>query len=311
MDATLAFGDGGLDRAAHLRGADEWRKGALILPVWRGKVCVEDGRLVRLAPDHPALADGAEPILLGLDGAQVIAARDISTWTPPSLPETQMFFDPTEQVHPSLPSARFVELRGVMSGLSPLDAELAATARALTGWHGSHRFCAACGHPSEPRQSGWQRVCPACTTAHFPRTDPVVIMLVTRGDRALIGRSPGWPEGMYSCLAGFIEPGETIEAAVRREVFEETGVRVGPVRYAASQPWPFPASLMLGMVGEAESDGITLDPAELEDARWISRDELAQVMGGAHPVLKAPRPGAIAGWLLGQWIGRSDGMPGI
>jgi len=298
----LAFAGGGLDRAAHRRGADDWKDGALVLPVWRGKVCVEGERLVRLPPDHPVLSEGAEPVLLGLDGEQAIAAQDISAWTPLSLPETQMFFDPTEQVHPELPQARFVELRGIMSRLSLLDAELAATARALTGWHATHRFCSTCGQPSEPRQSGWQRVCPSCSAAHFPRTDPVVIMLITRGDRALIGRSPGWPEGMYSCLAGFIEPGETVEAAVRREVFEETAVRVGTVRYATSQPWPFPASLMLGMVGEAETEEIMLDPAELEDARWVSRDEMAQVMAGTHPVLKAPRAGAIAAWLIGRWV---------
>lgn len=298
----LAFAGGGLDRAAHRRGSDDWKDGAAVLPVWRGKVCVQGERLARLPPDHPALADGAEPVLLGFDGGQAVAACDISTWTPPSLPEAQMFFDPTEQVHPELPHARFVELRGVMSRLPPIDAELAATARALTGWHATHRFCSACGQQSEPRQSGWQRVCPACSAAHFPRTDPVVIMLITRGDRALIGRSPGWPEGMYSCLAGFIEPGETVEAAVRREVLEETDIRVGRVTYATSQPWPFPASLMLGMTGEAESEAITLDPAELEDARWLSRAELAQVMAGTHPVLKAPRAGAIAGWLLGRWV---------
>lgn len=298
----LAFSGGGLDRAADRRGGNDWQEGALVLPVWRGKVCLEGERLARLAPGHAALAEGTGLVLLGLDGGQAFAAQDISAWMPPSLPETQMFFDPTEQVHPDLPQARFVELRGVMSRLSPLEAELAATARALTGWHASHRFCAACGQPSEPRQSGWQCVCPACSAAHFPRTDPVVIMLVVRGDHALIGRSPGWPEEMYSCLAGFIEPGETVEAAVRREVFEETRVRVGPVRYATSQPWPFPSSLMLGMVGEAESDGITLDPAELEDARWVSRDEMALVMAGTHPVLKAPRAGAIAGWLIGQWV---------
>ena len=298
----LAFTGSGLDRAAARRGDADWHKGAVVLPVWRGKICLEGERLVRLAPGHPALRDAGAPMLLGFDGAQAVAAQDISAWEPASLSETSLFFDPTEQVHPLIPGARFVELRGVMSGLSPVDGELAATARALTLWHATHRFCAACGQPSEPRQSGWQRVCPACNTPHFPRTDPVVIMLVARGDRVLLGRSHGWPEGMYSCLAGFIEPGETIEAAVRREVFEETCIRVGPVRYAASQPWPFPASLMLGMVGEAESDEITLDPVELEAAMWVTRDELAAMMAGTHPVLKAPRKGAIAQWLLSGWL---------
>ena len=298
----LAFTEGGLGRAAARRGSADWQEDAAVLPVWRGKVCLEDGRLVRLAPGHPALEGAGAPLLLGFDGAQAIAAQDISAWEPASLSETALFFDPTEQVHPLIPGGRFVELRGAMAGLSPLDGELAATARALAGWHASHRFCAACGQPSEPRQSGWQRVCPSCNTPHFPRTDPVVIMLVARGGRVLLGRSHGWPEGMYSCLAGFIEPGETIEAAVRREVFEETCIRVGPVRYAASQPWPFPASLMLGMVGEAESDEITLDPVELEAAMWVARDELAAMMAGTHPVLKAPRKGAIAQWLLSGWL---------
>lgn len=298
----LAFADGGLERAAHRRGSDDWLAGAVVLPVWRGKLCVDQGGLVRLPPDHPALSDGAPPMLLGYESEQAVAAQDISAWVPPTLSETTLFFDPTEQVHPLIEGGRFVELRGLMAQLSPLDAELAATARALSGWHATHRYCAACGAPSEMRQSGWQRVCPACNAPHFPRTDPVVIMLIERGDRVLLGRSAGWPEGMYSCLAGFVEPGETIEAAVRREVFEETAVRVGAVRYVASQPWPFPASLMFGMVGEAESEAITLDRNELEDGRWVARAELADVMAGTHPTLKVPRRGAIAGWLLARWL---------
>jgi NAD+ diphosphatase len=150
--------------------------------------------------------------------------------------------------------------------------------------------------------AGWQRNCPACTTSHFPRTDPVVIMLVTRGNQLLLGRNAIWPEGMYSLLAGFVEPGETIEAAVRREVFEETGVRCGPVRYLASQPWPFPASLMIGCQAEATTQAITIDPVEIEEALWISREALLEVMAGQHPKIKAPRKGAIAGFLIGKWL---------
>lgn len=150
--------------------------------------------------------------------------------------------------------------------------------------------------------AGWQRNCPACRTSHFPRTDPVVIMLVTRGNSALIGRSPGWPEGMYSCLAGFVEPGETIEAAVRREVWEEAGIRVGEVRYLASQPWPFPTSLMFGCHGAALDDRITVDPTELEEALWITREELAAAFRGEHPKVKPARKGAIARYLLENWL---------
>jgi len=150
--------------------------------------------------------------------------------------------------------------------------------------------------------AGWERQCPACGGKHFPRTDPVVIMLITHGNSVLLGRSPGWPDGMYSLLAGFVEPGETMEAAVRREVFEETAVHVGPVSYLASQPWPFPASLMLGCHGMATSRDITIDPNELEDALWLSREELAQAFRGEHPVVKPARKGAIAHFLLSNWL---------
>ncbi|MDO5631004.1 MAG: NAD(+) diphosphatase [Paracoccus sp. (in: a-proteobacteria)] len=298
---TMAFAGGGLDRAAHLRAGDGWQRGMRLLPVWRGKLLVgADGGLHLLNPGHPALSGAEPPLFLGLADGQPVAAVDISAWTPPSLPELGLFFDPTEQVHPLIPDARFVELRGVMQTLPPLHAEIAATARALTGWHATHRFCANCGQPSQPVQSGWQRQCPACNASHFPRTDPVAIMLIRHGGRVLVGRSPGWPDRMYSCLAGFIEPGETIQAAVRREVAEETGITVGAVQFIANQPWPYPSQLMLGCVGEAETDDIQLDAAELEDARWLDAGELAAVIAGTHPHISAPRQGSIAGWLLSR-----------
>jgi NAD+ diphosphatase len=177
-----------------------------------------------------------------------------------------------------------------------------ATAKALLHWHRVHGFCAACGARSDLSHGGWQRSCPACGAQHFPRTDPVVIMLVTRGNSVLLGRSPGWPEGMYSLLAGFIEPGETLEAAVRREVKEESGIDCGAVGYLASQPWPFPASLMLGARAEALSEAITIDPDELEDALWVSREEMVTVMAGLHPTIKPTRKGAIAHFILENWL---------
>ena len=150
--------------------------------------------------------------------------------------------------------------------------------------------------------AGWQRDCPSCGYHHFPRTDPVVIMLITHENSVLVGRSSDWPEGMYSLLAGFVEPGETIEAAVRREVFEEAGVKVGTVTYLASQPWPFPASLMFGCAGTALSTQVTIDPDEIEDACWISREEMALVFAGAHPKILPAREGAIAHFLLRNWL---------
>ena len=307
-----AFAGSGLDRATGLRAdpvalaAALAAPGARVLPVWQGRLLVEEGaRLGWLSAGHPVLAGAAAaPMLLGLEAGAARFAQDIAPWQPTagSAPAPG-FLDPFEPGHPALPETfRFTDLRGVMGLLSPRAAELAAMARALTGWHASHRFCAACGAASLPAQSGWQRLCPACGAAHFPRTDPVVIMLVTHGNATLIGRSPGWPDGMYSCLAGYIEPGETVEAAVRREVAEETGVQVGSVCQVGSQPWPFPASLMLGCHGRAETTAITPDPAEIEDACWITREDLAQVFAGHHATIRAPRVGAIAHGLMRRWL---------
>lgn len=307
---TVTFGGSGLDRAANLRGNAPELAGlqatGRYLPIWRGKPLIDaKGRLGWVPADHRVLKVSKVTVFLGVHEGQSYFAADISGWQPENvaLPEPPLFLDPTEQQHPDLPEGDlFVELRGVMVGLTPLEAELAATARAILQWHRSHGFCAACGQATEVIQSGWQRSCAACGTQHFPRTDPVVIMLVTRANAVLLGRSPGWPEGMYSCLAGFIEPGETVEAAVRREVFEEAGVRLAAVRYLASQPWPFPASLMLGCQAEALTDEIVLDPKELEHALWVSREEMVTVMAGLHPKIKPARKGAIAHFLIENWL---------
>ncbi|MCB2130360.1 MAG: NAD(+) diphosphatase [Rhodobacteraceae bacterium] len=308
----FAFSGSQLDRAAGLRGNSDriealWRAGnAAVLPLWRGKVPARGDALLWVGHDHPVLADAADaPVFLGLGDGKAWFGADISDWRPEDdpLPEPGVFFDPSEQRHPALGQEwRFVELRGIMAALSARDAELAAIAKSVLGWHRSHRFCSACGAQSAAAEAGWQRKCASCGASHFPRTDPVVIMLVTLGNKTLIGRSPGWPEGMYSCLAGFVEPAETLEDAVRREVAEETGVRVGNVRYLASQPWPFPSSLMIGCHGEALDEAITLDPAELEDAIWMTREEMAQVFAGDHPRIRAPRGGAIAGALMANWL---------
>jgi NAD+ diphosphatase len=307
---TVTFGGSGLDRAA------AWRKDAKllaealgrgwILPVWRGKVlATADGSLAWLRAGDPALLLAREPLFLGLDGDQPRVAVDLSDWEPEAGADAVQagFMDPTVQHHPALSTeVGFHELRGLMTRLSPREAELAATGKALVQWHRSHGFCAACGAASVLAQGGWQRDCPACGAHHFPRTDPVVIMLVTRGNSVLLGRSPGWPEGMFSVLAGFVEPGETLEAAVRREVLEEAGITCGAVGYLASQPWPFPASLMIGMRTEATSSAITIDPEELEQALWVSREDVVQVLAGLHPMIRPPRRGAIAEFLLSNWL---------
>lgn len=308
---TVTFGGSGLDRAAGLRGDPNAIAALLargqVLALWRGKPLVAGGdQLVWLASGHPVLSSGGgDLVFLGFNEDTPCFAADISDWSPEAGAEAVEagFFDPSEQTHPALPIDHvFIELRGAMARLSAREAELVATAKAVLHWHRSHAFCSSCGAASVMRMAGWQRGCPACGAQHFPRTDPVVIMLVTRGNQVLLGRSAAWPEGMYSLLAGFVEPGETIEAAVRREVAEETGVNVGAVRYLASQPWPFPASLMIGCGAEALSSDITIDPAELEAALWISRDDMVTVMAGEHPVIKPSRKGAIAHFLLANWL---------
>jgi NAD+ diphosphatase len=198
-----------------------------------------------------------------------------------------------------------VDLRSIaVQGLIPaalLPGLAAATALLL--WHARHRFCSVCGAPTQPAEGGWRRDCPACQTHHFPRTDPVVIMLATDGERCLLARQAHFAPGMWSCLAGFIEPGENIEEAARRETQEETGVRCGRVRYLGSQPWPFPMSLMMGCHLEALSAAITVDRSELEDARWFTRDDVAAMLDRRHPEeLTTPPPWAIAHHIIRAWV---------
>ncbi|RVU20134.1 NAD(+) diphosphatase [Methylobacterium oryzihabitans] len=207
---------------------------------------------------------------------------------------------------------RVVDLRtiAVEGAVAAPETGLLATAKSLLSWHGRHGFCANCGSPTTIACGGYRRDCAACGTEHFPRTDPVVIMLVTRGEYCLLGRQARFLPGVYSCLAGFLEPGETIEDAVRRETFEEAGLRVGAVRYRASQPWPFPSSLMIGCEAEALSGGLDveliLDRTELEDARWFSRAEVRQMLERTHPDgLTTPPPMAIANLLVRGFAGEA------
>ncbi|CAL8978847.1 NADH pyrophosphatase [Rhodoplanes serenus] len=238
----------------------------------------------RLAPPH-------ERVWLGLDGtagrfgvgidpaaAEALAAR-------PDLMVTDL---------------RSIAVQGLVAG-EHLPA--LAAVKALLLWHARHRFCSACGSPSALADAGWRRRCPACGADHFPRTDPVVIMLAVDGDRCLLGRQARFAPGMWSCLAGFVEPGESIEEAVRRETLEEAGIRCGRVGYAASQPWPFPMSLMIGCYAEALSTDLTIDRTELEDLRWFGRDEAAAMLARRHPDgLTTPPPIAIGHALIRGWV---------
>ena len=197
---------------------------------------------------------------------------------------------------------RFVDLRQLAGRLDRREAGLLAHARAMSYWHRRHRFCGVCGHPTRSEEAGHQRRCtgPTCNALHFPRTDPAVIMLVSHGGDALLGRSRHFPPGMYSTLAGFVEPGESLEDAVAREVREETGIAVGPVHYHSSQPWPFPANIMLGFYAEALSREIKIDLGELEDARWVGRGWLEAHVDDDE--FRLPRRDSIARRLIEDWL---------
>ena len=237
------------------------------------------------------LEGAGEPVLLGLDGGDARFAVDVSEGPEPAA----VSFGPGSGVE-------FQGLRTAAPHLPAGDAAIAAQARSLLAWHERHPFCAACGAATRPRNGGSSRACVECGAEHFPRTDPVVIVVVSRGGRALLGRSGRFAGNLFSALAGFMEPGESVEEAVRREVAEEAGIRVGAVRYVFSQPWPFPASLMLGCLAEGLSDEIAIDPDELEDARWFSRVELTEALAGRCDVLTIPQPLAIAHHLIRAWL---------
>ena len=284
---TPGFTGGTLDRADAMRHDDDalaaamgnWQARLLVLHHWEPEV-TDDGRLGwTMLTEAP---DDAEFVLLGLDqGRPRFAALLPGQGAPPP------FRSPT--------------LFNTLEQLRPGEAATFATARALLDWHARHGFCANCGTPTILFRAGWGRRCPNCRAEHFPRTDPVVIMIAEHDGRALIGRQPSWPQGRYSALAGFLEPGEAIEEAVRREIGEEAGVEVGGVRYVASQPWPFPSQLMIACIGQALTDRITLDTNELEDAKWVTRDEVLAVLNGTGDAFLAPPPYAIAHTLLDAW----------
>lgn len=236
-----------------------------------------------------AVALGASPesaILLGFTQQGPVLAVSVATETE-ALPETIKAID-----------YRSVYIQGL---LDPAALGAMAQAASLLAWHASHGFCGKCGQPTEMRAGGYKRHCNACGTEHFPRTDPVAIMLTVTRDNCLLGRGKHFAPGMYSALAGFIEPGETIENAVRRETFEEAGIRLGRVVYHASQPWPFPYSLMIGCFGEALNEDIHADTNELEDCRWFSRDEVRSMLDKSHPGIFVPPAGAIAHHLIRAW----------
>ena len=243
--------------------------------------------------------------LVWRDGLPAIGEDGQLEWRDVSAPDLFLGLDGEEPRFTAIPPA--VEgsraAFGVMANLTAEQAPVFAAALSLGGWHGRHRFCANCGAATEIVRGGWSRSCPQCGAEHYPRVDPVVIMLAEHEDSLLLGRQPQYPPGRYSALAGFVEAGETIEAAVARELEEEAGIAVTGVTYVASQPWPFPSSLMIGCTAKAQSSELTIDTAELEDARWFSREEIAEALeGGPNAAFQPPPRAAIARTLLERWL---------
>ncbi len=213
------------------------------------------------------------------------------------------FSDAERNYHPDLPKGTyFCDLRNLLPLLNAKYANLCATAKGMYEWHKRVNYCQSCGGRLIPEKAGWEKACEKCNFKQFPRIDPVVIMLIKKGNDILLGRSHGWPKKMYSCLAGFVEPGETIEAAAEREAMEESGIRIKNVKYITSQPWPFPASLMMGCTGEAQNRTIQIDQDELEDVIWVSKEEAFRALNGLDKSIFMARRGAIARYLIEKWI---------
>ena len=314
LDEVVTFGASGLDRAVGMRAKPKIIKNLLIdkttgiLPFWRDKPLISG--ITRNMPawlrkDNLIFKYANKPpLFLGLVDGKAKFAADVSNWIPKENIDTVgTFSDKSEQHFEGHPrDYRFSELRSVMTQLTPSDAELVALGKALINWHKAYKHCPSCGSSLAITMSGWQKECFSCKKGHFPRTDPVVIMLITKGNSVLMGRSHIWPKNMYSLLAGFVEPGETIEGAVRRETFEETGIRVTKVEYLCCQPWPFPTSLMFGCKGVASSKRINIDKEELEDVKWVNKEEMLDIFAGRNKSMKPARKGSIAHFLLGQWL---------
>ncbi len=302
LDAFMnTFAGNPLDRASDRRRDASWIADQLAAPdslgvaIWNGKPLVEDAKAggVQIAYLSAGmvkeLAAGNERLLfLGLWQGTAVFAVDMDGPADPA-------DGPLEGL------GRFEDLRAIALTLPHTDAAMLATAKQMFEWRRRHKHCAVCGQPSEVAEAGWKRVCPACKAEHFPRTDPVVIMLPVKGEKCLLGRQAAWPKGMFSALAGFLEPGETIEEACARELMEEAALRATKVRYHSTQPWPYPSSLMIGLIAEVENEDATPDQTELDEVRWFTREEAKVLITGSLPGARAPGAMAIAFQLIKAW----------
>ena len=295
------FAGNPLDRASDRRTNADWlaeqltSSDSLGVAIWNGRPFVEKtkagGSQIAYLPAKLAseLAGGAERLLfLGLWKDTAVFAVDIEGEADPGQGPLQGL-------------GEFKDLRQVAMQLPHTEAAIMATAKQMFEWRRRHQFCASCGQPSETMDGGWKRQCPSCKVEHFPRTDPVVIMLAYHGERCMLGRQAIWPKGMFSALAGFLEPGESIEEACARELNEEAGLHTRKVRYHSTQPWPYPSSLMIGLIAEVEDEEGAPDQTELDEIRWFTRDEAKALLASELPDVLCPQPLAIAHQLIRAW----------
>jgi NAD+ diphosphatase len=297
VEEVYTFAGNPLDRVSQRRQDAAWLASLLensetrLLPFCELKPIVADPSAPALdwqplEPWREAIAHGATLVLLGIGDGRAYFALDAGA-------------EPR--------NGATTDVRSLAAQIPGPEAAILAEARSLIDWHARHRFCAQCGSASTVTSGGWGRICPECRAHHYPRVDPVVIMLAVKGERCLLGRGRRRVGTRYSCLAGYMEPGETIEEAVRREVLEESGIHVGRVRYLASQPWPFPSTLMMGLLAEALSEEIRIDPEELAEARWFERDEVRAMVARSRSddpipgVATLPPPLAIGHQLARRW----------
>jgi NAD+ diphosphatase len=277
----ITFSGNPLDRAAARRDDAEWLARRLREPRTRvyafheGRPLVREGRLV-------SIEGAAGGLFLG------VTADEVAVFAVESADDRGL--------------GAFEELRPIALVLPPEEAAIVAVAKSLFEWHRRHGYCSVCGAPSTIASAGWKRVCVSCGGEHFPRVDPVVIMLPVYGDRCLVARQFAWPEGRFAPLAGFVEPGESIEEACAREIAEEASLIAADVRYIASQPWPFPSSLMVGLLVEVAEPNAVPDEVEIAEVRWLTKDEARAMLAGEHPELLAPNRYAIGHHLITTWI---------